>query len=309
MSTSSVTSIDVVIPVHQPTSELRGTLRTLLDGTADQIILICAETDTLGNWVSSLPDNMASSSRLTIRWETPNRGPSYYRNEGIDAVEGDATLFIDSDCEAAEGLVEAHRETYTRFTGEDVRIGAVAGITNLYPVTGSKTERSLLSSYYVQSFSKAGEQKFVSWAPTSNLSVTSDALDEVRFDTTFPQGGGGEDVDICWQIRDAGYEIAGAADAVVHHALWTPRREIFARLFRWGRAEYHIVNRHPDRTRQCDHELRRRWAELASLDDIEETCLRWVFDTINIAGKKFESVQNGDFGKMNTYMDDPDYTD
>ena len=307
MTNSPVTSIDVVIPVHQPTSELRGTLATLLDGTANQIILVCAETDSLSNWVASLPEKMSSSSRLSIQWRLPNRGPSYYRNEGIDAANGDAVLFIDSDCEVTEGLVDAHRDALSRSTESDMKIGAVSGVINLYPVTGSKTEQVLLSSYYVGCFSKATDQQFVNWAPSGNFSVKSNVLEDVRFDTTFPQRGGGEDVDISWQVRDAGYEIAGAEDAIVHHALWTPKREIFTRLFRWGRAEYQLVIRHPERTRQCNNELRRRLAEQTSLDDFKETCLRWMFDITHLAGMKFESVRNGEFGRMTTFTEDPDY--
>ncbi len=309
MSNPTVTSIDVVIPVHQPTSELRGTVRALLDGTADRIILVCANTESLSNWVSSLPERMSSSPRLQLQWRLPDRGPSYYRNEGLNAAEGDAVLFIDSDCEVTDGLVEAHRTAYARATEPGVKIGAVAGVTNLYPVTGSKTEQTLVSGYYVGCFSKAADQRFVDWAPTSNLSVKSDVLEAVRFDTTFPQHGGGEDVDICWQITDAGYAIAGADDAVVHHALWTPHREIFRRLFRWGRGEYQLVMRHPERTRQCDHELRRRLAEQVSRDDLKATCLRWLFDITNLVGMKFESLRNGNLGKLNTFTADPDYPD
>jgi len=307
MSDLSVTSIDVVIPVHQPTSELRGTLRTLLEGTANQIILVCSETDTLSHWVETLPDDITTSSRLKVQWERPNQGPSYYRNAGIDASDADAVLFIDSDCEVSDGLVAAHQAAYNKYADTDATVGAVAGVTNLYPVTGSKTEESLLSSYYVGCFRKAERLEFVNWTPTSNLSVASKVLDDVRFDTSFPKVGGGEDIDICWQIRDAGYEIAGAGDAVVHHALWNPSREIFARMFRWGRAEYHLLKRHPERTRRSDSEYRRRLAEQASLDDIRDTCLQWAFTTFDLAGKNFETLLHGDLEELNTFLEDPDY--
>ena len=103
----------------------------------------------------------------------------------------------------------------------------------------------------VGAYSFARRMPYAPWGITANLSVKRTVFQKIGgFDKSFLKAPGGEDVDLGLRINDAGYKIVSNPDALIFHTrdTWNTARKMLRRAFAYGRAHYHVIIKHLDRT-------------------------------------------------------------
>jgi GT2 family glycosyltransferase len=168
------------------------------------------------------------------------------RNIGIREASGKIILFTDSDCEVSPNIFHEHLKVYA----EDDTAG-VLGITK-FKGKENITWKIVSRTMFLDSFSFAETlSKYIDsapWGTCTNLSLKKEILERVGgFDTNFPFRLGGDDTELGIRINKAGYKIKMNPDAVVFHTreTWSKLGAMTEKAFRWGRADFHILKKHP----------------------------------------------------------------
>lgn len=168
------------------------------------------------------------------------------RNYGIEKSRGEIILFTDSDCEVSQNIFNEHLKVYA-----EANTAGVLGITEF---TGKEniTWKIVSRTMFLDSFSFAKTLNkvidFAPWGTCTNLSFRKEVLEDVgKFDTTFPSRLGGDDTELGVRINEAGYRIKMNPNAIVFHTreTWSRWGALIERAFRWGRADFHILKKHP----------------------------------------------------------------
>ncbi len=165
------------------------------------------------------------------------------RNYGAQQAKHEVILFLDSDCIATEHILERYAEKYN-----DSKVAAVAGPLEF---VGPDTWfwKAIEATPYLTCFYLPKYVPKLEWGVTANFSVRREVFLEVGgFDEGFRRPAG-EDVDLGLLIREAGYEINGAPEALVYHSkkTWIPFRSMVRRLKFYGTADCDLIAKHPGR--------------------------------------------------------------
>lgn len=165
------------------------------------------------------------------------------RNFGIEKCSNDVILFIDSDCEVTPGLLHEHIVSYSQ-----ENIGSVLGLTNFIG-RENWVWKVIDKTPFTIAFSFAKRMDYAPWGPCTNISFRKDIIEKVsRFRTEFPFDFSAEDVDIGLRINKLGYKIKCNPKAIINHYRepWSNFLKFGKKIFRWGRADFHILNHHPE---------------------------------------------------------------
>jgi glycosyltransferase involved in cell wall biosynthesis len=164
------------------------------------------------------------------------------RNYGVQMASNEIILFLDSDCIATENILNDYAEHYA-----DINVAAAAGPLEF---VGPNTWfwKAIEASPFVTCFILPKYLATVEWGVTANFSVRRSVFLQVGgFDESFPRPAG-EDVDLGLRIKDAGYEIHGANNALVYHSkkTWIPFKATMQRFKYYGAADCHLITKHPE---------------------------------------------------------------
>jgi glycosyltransferase involved in cell wall biosynthesis len=159
-----------------------------------------------------------------------NKGPAAARNLGIRHAKGEIILFIDDDCLADKTWVRELIGDY-----EDEQVGGVAGrIRYVPPDNNIANQFAARSDGGGQAFCANGEIDFFI---TANASFRRDVINQVGgFDETFPHAAH-EDVDLSHRVKQAGWKLVYAGDAVVHHYHYHNLKGDLKKWYQVGNAE------------------------------------------------------------------------
>jgi glycosyltransferase involved in cell wall biosynthesis len=167
-----------------------------------------------------------------------NMGLSYARNVGMNAAEGEITVYTDSDCEADEDWL------YFIALGL-VRSGHVGmGGPNLIPDEGSWVADCVGLSpggpTHVMVDDRTAEH-----VPGCNMAFYTWALKQVNgFDPQYRKAG--DDVDVIWRLQDLGYSIGFAPAAQVWHYRRNTIKAYLKQQRGYGEAEALLKYKHPE---------------------------------------------------------------
>lgn len=169
-------------------------------------------------------------------------GLSVARNLGAAAATGDIFVYTDDDC-----IVEPDWLTWiVKGFEKGENVGCVGG-PNIPPPPRSATQAQIIAApggpVHVLLTDTEAEH-----LPGCNIAVRRDVFEEIGgFNPIFRTAG--DDVDFCWRITDAGYELGFVAAAFVwHYRRFTPRA-YFRQQTGYGRAEAMLMPLHQQRFR------------------------------------------------------------
>src|SRR5436853_6500940 len=225
--------ISVVVCSFNGASTIRETLEGLqnLDYPDFEVIVVNdGSTDSTPEIASNYPVRLIN---------TENRGLSQARNTGIKAATGEIVAFIDDDA-----YPEIH---WLRFLALALMEGKAVGVggPNLPPPNDGWRADAIANAPGGPNPVLISDT-IAEHIPGCNMAFWKDALEAIGgFDPRFRSAG--DDVDVCWRLRDRGGVIGYSPGAVV----WHHRRRSFRRFWRqqvgYGKAEALLERKWPSR--------------------------------------------------------------
>lgn len=159
-----------------------------------------------------------------------NLGAHGSRNIGINLSESDWILFLDDDIKPDQELLIKYVEAIQTNPNEIGFFGET-----LFPKPFNNFTKGIIACDILTFFLIAGYYSKLKWAPTANVIIRKDIIGEIRFQTIFPNNGGGEDIDFFLQInRKTKKELICLADAKVYHSWWYKGNRNYTRFIRWS---------------------------------------------------------------------------
>ena len=205
--------VSVVIPTHGR----RALLERLLESLSRQTLPASQfEVHIVHNHTPDGTEEMARAwcSRQPFRafyYPKDYDGPTRSRDFGARASRGRYVAFIDDDCVASPGWLEAGVAAFgAPSPGGAGETGLVQGRT--LPMPG-KQQRFLVRTICVD--------RPTIYFETCNIFYSRRAFDALGgFSDDFLDQFSGEDTDLGWKLTQSGYRSAFAADALVHHEVF-----------------------------------------------------------------------------------------
>jgi mycofactocin system glycosyltransferase len=209
------------------------------------------------------PEAVAAASRAhgaCVVRRPESGGPGAARNTGLEHVDTELVAFLDSDCIPSPGWVERSARHFA-----DPRVGAVAPrIRPLAPGTAAGRYAASRSPLDLgDQPAEVAPGRPVPYVPTAALLVRRDALRAAApargspaaavpargsppapFDEALRYG---EDVDVVWRIRDAGWTVRYDPAVSVGHEEPIGWRALLVRRWRYGTSAATLSARHRGR--------------------------------------------------------------
>ena len=224
--------ISIVVCSFNGSPTIRDTLNGLLNldyPDFEVIVINDGSTDSTPDIASEYPFKLIN---------TENRGLSNARNTGIDVATGEIVAFIDDDASP-----DPHWLRFLALTFKEGKYAGVGGPNLPVPEDGWKSEAvaNAPGPNPVLLTDKIAEH-----IPGCNMAFKRDALKEIGgFDPLFRTAG--DDVDLCWRIRQSGGTIGYSSAAVV----WHHRRNSFRKYWKqqegYGKAESILEKKWPEK--------------------------------------------------------------
>jgi len=234
--------ISVIIPVYNRPHDIAACLDSLLrlDYPEDKLEIIVvddASTDETPDVISRYPVNMIRNKK--------NRQAPYSRNLAAAGAKGEILAFIDSDCLADRTWL---RELTPAF--KDPKIAAAGGMVESYyhtrPLDRYEQVRSSLKMGLWPKRSSNNNPFF--YVPSCNLLVRKDVfLQTDGFNESLVVG---EDVDLCWRIRNRGLHIDYQPSGSVFHKHRNRIAAFCHRRFDYGTSEPLLNRLYPRKVKQ-----------------------------------------------------------
>jgi mycofactocin system glycosyltransferase len=233
-------TVSVVIPVKDRADELRACLTSLqqLDYPRQQLEIVVVDDGSSDH----TPAVARELGAVLVASGAVAGGPALARNRGAQVASGEILAFIDSDCIAS---LQWLMELLPVFA--EGKVAAVGGLVDgMYDETALDRYEAVMSSLNLggrEMSGSSGDDTF--YLPSCNLLVRKAA---------FMAAGGfrvalqvGEDVDLTWRLRDAGWKIVYLPEGRVMHAHRSRLWPFMKRRFDYGTSEGLLKQLHPGR--------------------------------------------------------------
>ncbi len=226
---SAPTKVSVVMPVYNNEAELPEQLTSLAAQTyrGDWEIVVADNGSTDGT--RAVAESFAASTgRLRVIDASARRGGSAARNLGASVADGDLLCFCDGD----DVLVPEWLDELVKAAAANDFVGGRLDVDALTPehARGWRS-RPAAASREQQAFACAG-----------NFAIWRDAFEAVGgFDERL---GYAEDQDLSARLKERGYQMGWAPDAVVLYRLQTSLKGLARQSFRSGKGSGQLVYIH-----------------------------------------------------------------
>ncbi len=227
----STLAFSVVIPTFNRPEPLRSCLESLAAQRYPRSRFEVIVVDD-GSAVPAAPIVAQYSERLQVRFRRQARaGPAAARNQGVLKARGCYIAFIDDDCVAEPGWLDAFESEFRAHPQGALLGGDVSNPfeDNVYTEVGELILQVLLDRYQP-------ERGGVYFFRTANLAVRGDEFRASGgFDPTFETA---EDREFCDRWLDRGGRMIRVPPALVAHMSPLDLRSFLRRHYRYGRGAY-----------------------------------------------------------------------
>ena len=243
--------VSVIIPVWNGIKYLPDCLDALLAQDYPDFEVITVDNASMDGSADFIAENYP---QVRLMRNERNLGFAGGCNVGLRVAEGDVLVLLNQDTQVQPGWLLALRQA----TVHESQIGAV-GCKILYPDkktiqhAGGWIEWPLgLAHHYGQGEPDAGQwddSHTVDYVTGAAIAFRREILDEVGLLDEAFYPGYFEDADLCFRIREAGYEIWYAPDAVLIHQETTCLTDpaIISQAYQRGRLRFLLKHLSPQR--------------------------------------------------------------
>lgn len=225
-------AVSIVIPTYNRGRIVTGTLEALREveepqGSYEVIVVDDGSDEAEMAPVIPLIEQFPRA-RLVRR---PNGGPAAARNTGIREATADLIVFLDDDCRPSPNWLV---QLIAPFLDGDPTLGAVGGKVAAAP-PHNWAQRFCAAIEYA-----TGTQPVFENASTQNACYRRDVLESVgTFDEGFRHPGG-DDPDLSYRTRQAGFKLRPVDDAVVYHSELESYRDFLVHMYHRGVGEARV---------------------------------------------------------------------
>jgi GT2 family glycosyltransferase len=176
---------------------------------------------------------------------TENHGLANARNVGMNAATGEIIAYIDDDA-----LPDPHWLTYLAATFKRTNYAAVGG-PNIAPPGDGWIAECVANAPGNPVHILLSDQE-AEHIPGCNMAIRRDCLRAIGgFDPQFRVAG--DDVDVCWRLRERGWSVGFHPAAVVWHHRRSSIRAYAKQQIGYGRAEALLQNKWPEKYNAFGH--------------------------------------------------------
>ena len=232
--TLGIDDVTVVVPVRDRPEQLDRLLGTLRG-------LACIVVDDASADATATKD-VAERHGAQFVGLTINVGPSGARNAGLATAQTPIVAFVDSDCTASPGWLNALLAHFDDPLVATVAPRVVPAPTPLdTPVTRYDAMRSSLDRGAAPGLVRPRSR--ISYVPSAALVVRRLACEDgMLFD---PVLRGGEDVDLVWRLVAAGWDVSYDPSVTVAHHGPTTVAGLLTKRWSYGSTAAPLARRHP----------------------------------------------------------------
>jgi len=231
---TEVPSVSIIVCTYNGARTLRECLASLekIDYPDYEVLVVDdGSTDETGGIIESFSYVRSLSQ--------DHGGLSNARNLGAAKARGSILVYTDDDCVADEHWISHLVAAFDRGG-----YGAVGG-PNISPPASSLTRACVAAAPGAPAHVLLSDT-VAEHIPGCNLAVTREAFDKIGgFMPEYHTAG--DDVDFCWRIQEAGYEIGFAAGAMVWHYRRFRTKLYLKQQIGYGKAEAILIRNHAQR--------------------------------------------------------------
>lgn len=227
-------TVSVVVCTYNGGATLRGCLEALEHQSLPPLEVIVVDD---GSNDDSPEIAQAFPAVRYVRQE--HAGLSVARNLGARMAKGEIIAYTDDDCMADEDWLKHLAPAF------DDPLWVAAGGPNIPPAPRTATEAVVAVSPGGPSHVLLNDEE-AEHLPGCNLAIRKSALDRIG-GFKAPYVAAGDDVDICWRLREAGGRLRFVPGAMVWHHRRFSVRSYFRQQSGYGRAEALLMRDHPER--------------------------------------------------------------
>jgi GT2 family glycosyltransferase len=178
---------------------------------------------------------------VTVIKNDTNLGAHLSRNKGFEAGSGEYVLFLDDDVEVPSDLLAKYLEAIKINPNSPGFVGPVR-----FPACINSHTQAAVASDILTFWDIAKTTPYLAWGITANLIVKRESVGNIRFSSTFPKKGGGEDIDFCLRIVEKGGSwFTSVPDAEIMHPWWTQGKLQYRRFARWAYGDSPLPTLYP----------------------------------------------------------------
>jgi len=229
------TEISVIIPTFNSARTLSRCLSSLSKQKAEPLEVVVVDGGSEdGTW------EIAKSFPNVVVIRARGHYPGASRNVGAKNAKADVILFLDSDCEADEMLVDYHLRAYSTNDNLDGVQGVIRSASASQMARVIQSE--FLTQFWFDNINKDGTIKFFTGA-VSNLSLNKQLFLENAFSEDLPSC---DDIELHLKLRGKKPKVFFEPRAVVYHHHPSSHRELFDHRKWYGEGFVHLTAKYPN---------------------------------------------------------------